>query len=424
MDVIVNPSKNGIRGKFRVPGDKSISHRAAALSALAGGVSEIGGFLAGEDCLSTIACVKKLGAQVERRGDTLRVCGAGPRGLTRPESTLYAGNSGTTIRVMSGILAGQNFDSRIDGDESIRRRPMDRVIEPLTLMGARISGEGGKFAPLRIKGSPLRGVTYEAPVASAQVKSAILLAGLYADSPTTVIEKIKTRDHTEIMLAAMGAKISSAGGAITIEPAERLRAGRFDVPGDISSAAFLIVAALILPGSEIVIENVGANPTRAGILDALSAMGADIEISGRRAAGGEASADISAKSSSLKAIEIGGEIIPNIIDEIPILAVAALFAEGETVVKDAAELRVKESDRIAVMTSELRNMGADIRETPDGMIITGGGPLRGAAVESRKDHRAAMSLAVAALAASGETVIKDAECVNISYPGFFETLRS
>ncbi len=414
---------SSLRGTVTVPGDKSISHRAVMLGALAEGDTHITGFLMGEDCLSTISCFRKLGIPIEVSSDEVIVHGAGMHGLKAPAELLYTGNSGTTTRLLCGILAGQPFASVLNGDASIQKRPMGRIIKPLRMMGASIDGKDGNLCPLTIRPAVLRGIRYELPVASAQLKSAILLAGLFADGQTTVVEPAASRDHTERMLRGLGAKVKTDGKTITLTPPQALRAVDVDVPGDISSAAYFLVAGLILPDSEILIRNVGINPTRTGILDALEAMGADIERLHERG-GVEPVCDLRVRSSRLHGTVIGGDIIPRLIDELPVLAVAAAFAEGETVIRDAQELKVKESNRIAAMTAELSRTGADVQETDDGMTIRGGKRLHGAAFTSYADHRVAMSMAVCALACEGESSIDDPACVAISYPTFFETLDS
>ncbi|MDR1641898.1 MAG: 3-phosphoshikimate 1-carboxyvinyltransferase [Clostridiales bacterium] len=410
----------GLSGRITVPGDKSVSHRAVMLGALADGETCIKGFLAGEDCLSTISCFEALGISISRNENSVIVQGKGLSGLQKPEKTLDAGNSGTTMRLMSGILAGQSFSCRIDGDASLRTRPMDRVIAPLALMGAQFASNK---APLEITGTRLHGIRYSLPVPSAQVKSAILLASLFADGETVIEEPIPSRDHTELMLRACGAGIERRGNHIYCHSAKRLNPFVAKVPGDISSAAFFIAAALITPGSSIQIENVGVNPTRTGILEAFRAMGADIDVINLRSEAGEPVGDILAKHSKLVGTEISGNIIPRMIDEVPVFAVAALAAKGKTVIKDAQELKVKEVNRIDALAKQLSKLGAHVEERPDGLIIEGGHPLTGAVVESGGDHRMAMSLAIASLIAKGETVIKDSGCVDISFPGFFDCLE-
>lgn len=412
----------GLRGVLSVPGDKSISHRAVMFGALADGDTRITGFLMGEDCLSTIGCFRKMGVPIEIREQEVVVHGVGLHGLREPDGPLYTGNSGTTTRLLSGILAAQPFPVSMTGDASIEKRPMGRIIAPLREMGADIHGRDGKFCPLTIRPAALHGVTYEMPVASAQLKSAILLAGLYADGPTTVVEPAPSRDHTERMLRAFGARVETEGRRVTVYAPSALRAVDLAVPGDISSAAFFLVAGAVVPGSELTVRNVGVNPTRDGVLEVLRAMGADISVSNFRD-GAEPTADLTVRSSPLHGVEIAGGLIPRLIDELPVLAVAAAFAEGETVIRDAQELKVKESDRIAAMAAELSRAGADCTETADGMMIRGGKPLHGASFASYGDHRVAMSMAVLALGASGESEIRDPEVVSISYPGFFETLR-
>ena len=413
--------KSHIKKTIAAPGDKSISHRAVMIGALADGVTEIDGFLPGEDCLSTIACFRKLGVNISADSNRALVGGNGLWGLSPiDESELDVGNSGTTLRLITGILAGQHFNSRLTGDESIQKRPMKRVFEPLRLMGAEFSGRD--TAPFTVYGKSLKGVSYTLPVASAQVKSAIILAALFAEGETVITEPQRTRDHTEIMLSYFGADIKRQGSQIIVQPAAELNACKLRVPGDISSAAFFIALGLIVPDSEVTVTGVGVNPTRTGILDAFINMGGQIEITNRRLYGGEQVADITARSSSLKGVEIFGDIIPRMIDEIPILAAAAAFAEGRTVIRDAEDLKYKESNRIRTVAMELSKLGARISETPDGLIIDGGHTLSGSIVDSHNDHRIAMSLAIAACAINGDTFIKNSECVNISFPSFFDLL--
>ena len=415
-------SAPSLRGTVTVPGDKSISHRAVMFGALAEGDTHITGFLMGEDCLSTISCFQKMGVTIDVSDDLVTVHGAGLHGLQAPSELLYTGNSGTTTRLLCGILAGQPFSSTLNGDASIQKRPMGRIIKPLRMMGAHIDGKDGNLCPLTIQPAALHGIRYALPVASAQLKSAVLLAGLFADGQTTVVEPAASRDHTERMLRGLGASVVTNGKEITLTPPETLRAVDITVPGDISSAAYFLVAGLILPDSDILIQNVGVNPTRTGILDALEAMGADITRLNERG-DVEPVCDLRVRSSKLHGTVIGGDIIPRLIDELPVLAVAAAFAEGETVIRDAQELKVKESNRIAAMTTELSRTGADVQETGDGMIIRGGKPLHGAAFTSYADHRVAMSMAVCALGCEGESSVDDPSCVAISYPTFFETLH-
>ncbi|MCI7126236.1 MAG: 3-phosphoshikimate 1-carboxyvinyltransferase [Agathobaculum sp.] len=409
-------------GAITVPGDKSISHRAVMLGALANGTTHISGFLMGEDCLSTIDCFRKMGVQIERTETEVIVHGVGLHGLSAPEETLYTGNSGTTTRLLCGILAGQSFASVMNGDASIQKRPMGRVIKPLREMGASIEGKSDNYCPLRIYPSELCGIEYRLPVASAQLKSAILLAGLYAEGQTTIIEPAPSRDHTERMFRALGVEIETHGNVITLDPPEDLHAVDITVPADISSAAFFLVAGAIVPGSELTIKNVGVNPTRTGILDVLRSMGADIAEE-HFCDHAEPICDLTVRHSALHGIEIGGSIIPRLIDELPVIAVAAAFAEGETVIRDAQELKVKESNRISAMVAELTKAGVDIEETDDGMIIRGGRRPRGATFDTYQDHRIAMSLAVLALAAEGASRITAPEVVAISYPDFFDTLQ-
>ena len=424
MNAVIKPSGK-LRGEITVPGDKSISHRSVMLGSIAKGDTRISGFLTGEDCLSTIDCFKKLGIDIEVNGTDVTVHGKGLKGLSAPAETLDVGNSGTTLRLMSGILSAQPFTTRLTGDSSIQKRPMGRVASPLGLMGAKITSENEKMtAPLTIEGQRLHGIDYTLPVASAQVKSALILAGLYADGETRITEPEATRDHTEIMLNYLGADIRKEGDTIVVRPAAELTGKDITVPGDISSAAYFIAAALISKDSEVLIKNVGVNPTRTGIITAFKAMGGNIELTNERTVCGEPVADILVRSSRLHGVVIKGAIIPKLIDEIPVIAAAACYASGETVIADAAELRVKESDRIKTMAAELGRMGATVIQTDDGMIILGGIPLHGAVCESYNDHRVAMSVAVAALGAKGETQIKDCGCVDISFPGYFDALMS
>ncbi len=396
---------------------------------IADGDTKVSDFLMSADCLSTISCFEKLGIRfdIDRRENSVTVHGRGLRGLRAPSEVLYTGNSGTTTRLISGILAGQDFGSVLDGDASIRQRPMKRVIAPLTQMGADIrSVNGNDCAPLKVAPSSLRGINYLSPVASAQVKSCILLAGLYADGATSVTEKVQSRDHTELMLKGFGADVSTrqveGGFQASVTPGQDLHGIEISVPGDISSAAYFIAAALLIPGSEVLIRNVGINPTRAGILEVTRMMGGDVTVLNEKLQGGERAADLLVRSSSLTACEIEGSLIPSLIDEIPVIAVMAAFAKGTTVIRDAAELRVKESDRIESTTNALKAMGANVTPTQDGMIIEGGAPLHGAVIDTVNDHRIAMSMAVCALCAEGETSINGAECVDISYPSFYVDL--
>lgn len=413
-----------LKGEITIPGDKSISHRSVMFGSIAKGTTEISHFLQGADCLSTISCFKKMGIQIENNQDTVIVHGNGLRGLKKPETILDCGNSGTTTRLISGLLAAQDFDVTLTGDESIQKRPMKRIMDPLSLMGADIKSvkENG-CAPLSIGGKKLHGIHYTSPVASAQIKSCILLAGLYAEGETKVTEPYVSRNHSEIMLKYFGANVKTEGTTACIAPAEELYGNKIVVSGDISSAAYFIAAGLMIPGSEILIKHVGINPTRDGIIHVCRDMGADITLLKVNTDSGEPTADILVKSGSLQGITIGGAIIPTLIDELPMIAAMACFAEGETIIKDAAELKVKESNRIEVMVRNLSAMGADVEETEDGMIIRGGKPLHGAVIDSKLDHRIAMTFAVAGLCAEGETEILGAECVNISYPGFYQDLE-
>ena len=418
------PKLNKLHGKLTIPGDKSISHRAVMFGALAQGTTRITHFLEGADCLSTISCFQAMGIHIQKNKDEVLVEGKGLHGLQAPLDILDVGNSGTTTRLISGILAGQDFTSRLTGDASICQRPMGRIITPLSLMGAQITSQNQNgCAPLTIQGGHLHGIHYQSPVASAQVKSCVLLAGMYADAPTSVTEPVLSRNHTELMLNYFGAQVTSKGTTASILPQPDLKAHDITVPGDISSAAYFIAAGLLVPGSEILLCNVGINPTRDGLLRVCQAMGGDITLLNVRN-DGEPTADLLIRSSSLHGTEIKGEIIPTLIDEIPMIAVMAAFAEGTTVIRDAAELKVKESDRIQVMTDNLTRMGADVEALPDGMIIHGGKPLHGATIDSHKDHRIAMSFAVAGGICEGSLTITDGECVNISYPEFYTDLYS
>ncbi|MEG0368511.1 MAG: 3-phosphoshikimate 1-carboxyvinyltransferase [Hungatella sp.] len=413
----------GLKGEINIPGDKSISHRSVMFGSIAKGTTEISNYLNGADCLSTISCFQRMGIDITHTGHKILVHGLGLHGLKAPREVLDCGNSGTTMRLLSGILAAQSFDVTLTGDDSIKKRPMKRIMEPLTLMGAQITGlEDAGCAPLAISGRPLHGIHYPSQVASAQVKSAILLAGLYASGETKVTEPYISRDHTEIMLRCFGAEVKTEGTTAIIRPAEELYGTQVQVPGDISSAAFFIAAGLLVPNSEILIRHVGLNPTRDGMLQVCKDMGADITYLHEHSAFGEPTADLLVRSGSLHGMTIGGALIPTLIDELPIIAAMACFAEGVTVIRDAAELKVKESNRIEAMVQNLTAMGADVEETEDGMIIRGGKPLHGAVIDSRQDHRIAMTFAIAGLCADGETEISDAECVRISYPGFYEDL--
>jgi 3-phosphoshikimate 1-carboxyvinyltransferase len=429
----MNFRKNGpLKGVIKVPGDKSISHRSVMFGALAQGTTEVTNFLQGADCLSTIRCFGQLGIDIENNTatDHVIVRGKGLHGLTKPNDILDVGNSGTTMRLISGILCGQSFSSSLIGDESIQRRPMGRIMTPLSMMGADIKSlKDNNCAPLTINATEggrhtLTGIQYNSPVASAQIKSCVLLAGLYAEGMTSVTEPSLSRNHTELMLSTFGTTVTSSDNTASILPNPNLIGQKINVPGDISSAAYFIAAGLLVPNSEILIKNVGINPTRDGILKVCRLMGADITLENIIDNGGEPVADLVVRPGALTATQIGGELIPTLIDEIPMIAVLACFAKGQTVIKDAAELKVKESNRIDVMVDNLTRMGADITATSDGMIINGGRPLHGATIDSKSDHRIAMSFAIAALMAEGETTILGAECVDISYPNFYSDLNS
>lgn len=414
-----------LRGTIRVPGDKSISHRSVMFGAIAEGTTEVSGFLQGADCLSTISCFRKLGIEIENDNSSVKVHGKGLHGLSPSSTPLDTGNSGTTTRIITGILAGQPFATSLSGDASIQKRPMGRIMKPLRQMGASFDCErNNDCAPFTVHGGNLHGIHYLSPVASAQVKSCILLAGLYAEGDTSVTEPQISRDHTERMLRGFGAKVASEGKTASIQPEPELHAQKIEVPGDISSAAYYIAAGLLVPGSEIRILNVDINPTRDGILRVARAMGGKIALENEHEVSGEPVADLIVKSSSLKAAEIGGDLIPTLIDEIPVIAVMAAFADGTTVIRDAQELKVKESDRIAVVTENLKAMGADITATEDGMIIRGGKPLHGTKIDTHLDHRIAMAFTVAGLCADGATTFTDSGCVDISYPGFFRDMKS
>ncbi len=424
MNVTVQPVKK-LRGEVRVPGDKSISHRSVILGALARGETEIENFLFGADCISTIGITRALGVDIVTENNRVIVRSGGAGAFLEPDNVLDAGNSGTTMRLMAGVLSGCPFFSVLTGDESLRQRPMDRVIKPLTAMGAKITGrKKNTQAPLAISGGNLKPLEYKTPVASAQVKSAILLAGLFADGKTSVTEPYRSRDHTERMLRYFGAEIEIDEFKVSVRGKPELEGKKIIVPGDISSAMFFIAAGAALPGSELYIPQVGVNTTRTGALEVLKKMGAAITLSNKREVCGEPVADITVTGGGLEGIEIRGDIIPALIDEIPVLAVVAALAEGETTVRNAQELRHKETDRINAIVKMLSSLGADVEELPDGFIIRGGNVLKGAVCESYGDHRIAMAAAVAGLSARGETVIKQAECVNISYPGFFNTLNN
>jgi 3-phosphoshikimate 1-carboxyvinyltransferase len=423
--VKVTPA-DGLKGELTVPGDKSISHRAVILGSIADGVTEIRGFLEGEDTRATLKAFEAMGVGVERTASAILIKGNGMDGLKGPSGVIDAGNSGTTARLLAGLLSAQPFNSVITGDASLRGRPMGRIITPLTEMGASIAGDkDNTLLPLTIKGKSLKGITYTSPVPSAQLKSALLLAGLYAEGETTVIEPALSRDHTERMLQVFGADVTTEGNSVTVRRARRLKGRRVEVPGDLSSAAFFLVGAVITPGSDILIKGVGVNPTRTGVIEILGRMGADVEVLNPREVSGEEVADLHARSSVLKGIKITGAELLRAIDEFPIICVGAAFAEGTTVISGAGELRVKESDRVAVMAESLKAIGARCVEAQDGIRIegSGGAPLKGGAVLSHGDHRIAMSMAIAALRTGAGVEIEGAGSVQVSFPGFFDLLN-
>ena len=425
MKSITIKKSNPLKGEITVPGDKSISHRAIMLGSVAEGDTTIKGLLKGEDNMATLKAFRQMGVRIDEHvNGIVAIQGKGLHGLTEPQDVIDAGNSGTTIRLLTGLLSGQAFFSVITGDQYLRKRPMKRVVEPLSLMDAKIFGrENGNKAPLAIVGSKLKGITYPSPLASAQVKSAILLAGLYADGVTTVTESTLSRDHTERMLAYFGAEVKRNGTTVSIKGGQKLFGKEIEVPGDISSAAFFIVAALITEDSELLIKNVGINPARTGIIDILEKMGGQVKILDKRKVSGEPVGDILVKSSKLKGIEIKGDIIPRAVDELPIVAVAAAFAQGITTIKDAEELKVKETDRIAAMTSELRRIGVKVTPLQDGMTIEGGKrPIGNDSCASHGDHRVAMSMIVAGLAAERGITISNTDCIDTSFPGFVKKL--
>lgn len=413
-----------LRGDVIIPGDKSISHRAAMLASVSEGISHIRNYSSAIDCQSTLNCMQCLGADIWRRGSEIEIHGKGRWSLSEPGDVLDCGNSGTTMRLLCGLLAGQNFATVLTGDASLRRRPMDRIIKPLVQNGAEIYGrQANRLAPLFIRGTSLSDVNYELPVASSQVKSAVLLAGLYATGNVQVIEPVRSRDHTERMLTFCGVEVQRDGAVISLGKNRQPTARDFQIPGDISSAAFIIALGLMVPDSRLTLHDVGVNPTRTGLLSVLRQMGAEPELLNERLVANEPLADIRVTSAPLKAAEIGGSLIPKLIDELPLIAVMATQAQGQTIVRDALELRIKESDRIAAIVSELKKMGAEIEETEDGFIVEGPTPLHGAVCRSYDDHRIAMALSVAACLADGESVIRDADCVGISFPEFFKILK-
>lgn len=421
---IISPGGN-VSGVIELPGDKSISHRYAMLAALAEGASEIANYSTAQDCRSTLECLRRIGAGFEIGPDKVRISGRGLNGLKAPRKALDAENSGTTMRLLMGVLAGQSFVCKLTGDASLRRRPMRRVIEPLRQMGAEIESSDGDRAPIEIRGGHLHAIDYTLPVPSAQVKSAILLAGLFADGITTVREPIRTRDHTELALREFGANVDAANGKVSVQPKPSLRARQLAVPGDLSTAVFFICAALILPGSSLVLHNVGLNPTRTRILDFLVSMGASIHLAAVQMRDSELVGDISVTHSPLAGGKVSGGMVAEMVDELPMLAAIGPYTEKGIEIRDAQELRVKESDRIAALAAGLREMGARVEEFPDGILVAGrdAGKLHGAAVEPRGDHRIAMALSIAALGADGKTAIRDAECVGVSFPEFFECLE-
>ncbi|MBC1502586.1 3-phosphoshikimate 1-carboxyvinyltransferase [Listeria booriae] len=422
MQLVTN--KQGLTGTIRVPGDKSISHRSIMFGALANGTTTVSNFLKGEDCLSTIGVFRALGVRIEEFPDKIVVHGTGWDGLKRPDETLDVGNSGTTIRLMLGILAGRPFDATLEGDASIAKRPMGRVMLPLREMGAIFEAKDANFAPVKVTGTKLQPMTYTLPVASAQVKSAIIFAALQADGETTIIEKEKTRDHTEQMIRQFGGAITTDGLTIRVNGGQEFQGQNVVVPGDISSAAFFIVAGLIIPNSKIRLENVGLNPTRTGIIDVVKEMGGKITVEQTSKAGDEPAGTVIVETSDLKGIEIGGDIIPRLIDELPVIALLASQATGQTVIKDAEELKVKETNRIDAVVTELSKMGVALVGTDDGMIIEGNQTLHGATVQSYGDHRMGMMLQIAALLADSDVTLEKAEAINVSYPSFFEDVAS
>ncbi|MDN3016711.1 3-phosphoshikimate 1-carboxyvinyltransferase [Paenibacillus sp. BSR1-1] len=423
--ITLNTKLNRLIGEITIPGDKSISHRSVMFGSIAHGETKITNFLPGEDCLSTISCFRKLGVSIEEEDNQIRISGNGIEGLKEPIDVLDVGNSGTTIRLLMGILAGRPFFSSLVGDSSIGKRPMTRVTGPLAKMGAVIDGRNsGSYTPLSIRGGKLNPIQYELPVASAQVKSALILAGLQAEGITQIIEPSETRDHTERMIRQFGGVIDKENKIITVKGGQKLTGATIHVPGDISSAAFFLVAGAIVPGSEIVLKNVGLNPTRTGIIEVLKNMGADLEIISDESDSFEPAGDLVIRTSSLKGTVIEGDLIPRLIDEIPIIALLATQAVGKTIIKDAEELKVKETNRIDTVVNELKKLGASIEATDDGMIINGKSNLHGGTVSSHGDHRIGMMLAIAALVSDGEVFLENPEAIAVSYPNFFEHLKS
>lgn len=422
--VNLKPTQTPLTGEISVPGDKSISHRAIIFGSLAKGETRITRFLTGDDCLMTIKTFQAMGVEIKQQGEHVFIKSEGVDGLKEPKEPIYFGNSGTTARLMLGVLAGLPFHTTVYGDPSLSKRPMDRVRDPLREMGAKIDGrDHGNLLPIAIRGQDLTGITFKPPMKSAQVKSAVLLGGLLANGNTTVIETTKTRDHTENMLVAFGGEIDVDGNKVTLQGRQRLTGTEIEVPGDISSAAFLIVGALLVPDSNITIKNVGLNPTRTGLLDVLKQMGANIEIKETKQVGGESIGDITVKYSELNAVEVGGEVIPRMIDEFPILALLATQAKGKTIIRDAEELRHKETDRITAVVDILNTLGAKVEGTKDGMIIEGGTPLIGGRVDSDGDHRLGMMNAIASLICREEVILTNPDVIDISYPTFFEDLN-
>ncbi len=422
MNQTIQKAKS-FKGTIDVPGDKSISHRALLLGALAEGTTRITNLSHGQDVMSTLACLQKMGIRIDQDADETQVHGKGLSGFSRPETALNAGNSGTTMRLMSGILSAQPFHSVMTGDASLSKRPMNRIVHPLTMMGAVIHTKEGGFPPLQIQGTTLHPIHYNSPVASAQIKSSVLLAGLFADGKTSVTEPKQSRDHTERMLPCFGIPVEKAGLTVSVTGPAKLQSAFIDVPGDISSAAFCIIGALLIQNSNVIIKNIGINPTRTGLIDVLERMGAMIQKTNVSNVNGEPRADLTVTTSPLRSIEIGSKTIPLLIDEIPVLAIAAARAEGTTIIRDAKELRVKESDRIHAIGKNLRAMGVEIVTFEDGFAITGPQSLKGANIDSFGDHRIAMAFSIAGLIAEGKTVIQDSECADISYPAFFKTLN-
>lgn len=420
MQVIkINPAKK-FSGIVSVPGDKSISHRAVIFSSISDGVVDISGFLASGDCLNTLKAIQSMGVNITGVGrENLKIHGVGLMGLVKPDKVLDLGNSGTGVRLLTGLVSGYPFTTEITGDESIKRRPMQRIIKPLTQMGARIEGEK---CPLKITGGNLKGIDYTSPVASAQVKSCILIAGLLANGSTSVTEPLKSRDHTERMLRYLGADIKINGLKVSIKGGAGLKAKPIKIPGDISGAAFILAGGLVIHGADVTVKEVGINPTRNAVLDVMKRMGADVSVKEIRSAQDEPIADIRVRYSRLKGVNIEPHEIPGLVDELPIIAVLSAIAEGKTVVSGAMELRVKESDRIKTIAVNLKKLGVDITEKEDGWVINGGKPLKGAVVQSYGDHRIAMSMVIAGLVSDGETVVEDTEWIDTSFPGFMDII--